>query len=228
MKAWWVLLVVPSGCRAAPRNIVSHAPVPIHFAAGQEQSVWPLAVGSEWDYNVDATLGDRDYGFEARVVVEEAHGGTWTVTTYRHEKGREDQISRKEVVVRSDGIFQTTENSASFTPPRMLVKFPVAFGSRSVQALSGPALGVEVPVKQTIQSSTRGIEIAEGVDKRWEAIAVESESQYEDGGKPTSALSVTYWVPKLGPVRIVHETRAQGELLSREVWKLKRQTITKP
>lgn len=224
-KAWWALLLIPGGCRATSHSAAQPI-VPANYAAGDERRLWPLDLGNEWVYEVDATLGDRDFSYEGRMEVVRAKDGMADVDVFRREHGQDQLTTSRRYQSVASGLQAVSENGRPFTPPRSLVPYPIVFGTKAAQKVAGPVDGSEAPVDQSTTTQARGIEVAEAVDKRWEAIAIESVSEYEVGGVKTSASSVTYLAPRVGPVRIVQETRAEGQLLSREVWKLKRQTIT--
>lgn len=228
----WALLLVPAGCRATPPVRTPSTPVPANFSVGDENTLWPLRAGNVWVYEVEGTLGERDFQYEARMTVSQSQqtGGVTqaTVETYRRERGEDELQAKNEYRVDGDGISQLSQSGKAFSPAKPIVNFPYRGGQTVDLALTGPVGRSDVVTAQKMTVLTRGLEIADALGHRWESIAIESTIEYEDGGDKLTATSVGYWAPRVGLVRLVNETRAEGRLLSREVWSLKRQTITNP
>ena len=204
-----------------------------NFHNGDEQSLWPAKTGNEWVFAVEREIGDRTVRYEATMRVSESQsipGGYESVVDItKKERADEEKLGSWVVQVTGGGI-HVRRSANEFNAPRLpetVLKFPVVLGESIAQGGQDPAGAIPPKLQGKTSTLARGLEVVDTSSGRMEALAVESNSEYSVDGVGTTSV-VSYWVPRVGPVRFVYEPHTTASTRTREVWKLKRQTITNP
>lgn len=181
---------------------------PATVAPGQEASLFPLAEGNQWVYQVDSTLqaaqGQKSASQEAtfRIAKVQDSGGAKVATMEVYTNGKKTESS--EWSVNSGGIYQNTAGTppVKFSPPQLVVKFPVVAGE-SFQWSGTGKLNSGSTGASTVRSKVLGPQEVDTPMGRLSAFAISSESKWTDKKLEYSMNGTIWWAPNIGIVRYV-------------------------
>lgn len=227
------VLAVLAGCQGGGASGYKPKPAPkvesAEVKAGEEQSLFPLAVGSQWVYTVgvrvstsDGKSGQQQSEITLRCTkVDDVEGGKEATLEARNAEGTvtDTQVWK----VTDKGIFQVAAGTkaARFEPPVPNVTFPIAIGETVAWKGKGPMPAGEM-LEGTAKVKTLGYQEIDTDMGRMSALAVET--RFEWGGQNKGvAVGTAWWRPNYGFVRFRQEIVA-GERAAVQLLKLKSYT----
>ncbi len=190
---------------------------PAVVAPGQEMSLFPVAEGNQWVYEVNTSLqtnqgtrtNTQEATFRITKVSPEGDGKLATMEVVIDGKVSE----RSQWSVDSSGIYQNSAGNpvVPFKPRQLIVKFPIAnegtFSWTGTGRRNAGSNGL-----QTVNSKILGPQEVDTPMGRLSAIAVESESTWKDAKNTYSMKGTIWWAPNIGIVRYVQAIGAPGAI----------------
>ena len=176
--------------------------VPVEVAAvkpGLEDSLLPLKVGNQWVYTVTAGNTSREMTLKVTEVAK--RGGATFAKLATSTLGGRSAVS--EWKLDASGIYQVSTNGKDkFSPPQLLVPFPLRSSSEVKVDTTGPLPTGRV-ARQIGSLRVLGTQETDTDIGRFSGFAVLSELTWED----SSSSSVSWWTPGIGFVRQRQEIR---------------------
>ncbi|MBS1707826.1 MAG: hypothetical protein JSS65_03790 [Armatimonadetes bacterium] len=227
-----ILALVAAAAVCGCNNNAGYTPEPpkevqkTTVAAGDEASLWPLAVGNQWVFEATTTTANgttvKDLTFK---VTDNRKEGDKTIA-------RIDILDGSKVVdsidwaVDKTGIYQVTSTNqqAKYDPPQLIVKFPIKDGETFSQQLNGPAptTGKDV-VGQKVESTCLGMQEIDTGEGRMQAVAVESKTVFTYKDDTINTVATIWFVPKVGMARFIQETVGK-KVAGKEIFRMKSHT----
>jgi len=199
-----------------PAKVTTATVTPI--TAGQEATLFPISVGNQWTYSSvsESVVENRPRRVELTITMEvksvtpDGNGQKVALEVREGDVVKSTQTWR----VDDTGVYQlglsAGSTSASFTPPQLLLKFPVKEDETWEYSGTGPtALGVATTIKA--KSINKGPQLTDTYAGQVSAYRVETTYDLSGTAKTTdgktvplkgSMISDTYFAPKLGMVRL--------------------------
>lgn len=226
-----------SGCRpkdgpgSSTQNTPPKAVTPADVKPGEEATLFPLKVGTQWTYKAEtrrmADGRETTGGGEVTLRVATSTpipGGVKATLETLDKDGKVAQTQEWQITAK--GIYQITagEKAIAFSPPQPALLFPLA----SNKSFSWKGTGL-CPVGETgTQEFKNSVTEPQEIDTDmgpFSAIPVESIGKFkttDDKGKPIEgqSASTTYWVPKVGIARFRQEI-VSGQIRLMQVLVLK-------
>jgi hypothetical protein len=183
---------------------------PAKLTSGQEASLFPMAVGNEWTYEIETITRTKtqqatrkvDAIFRVVKVEKVGDGSRATLDLLSGDK----VVDRQVWSINSKGIFQNSigkDKVRLFSTPIPAIVFPVSEGQKFSWS------GTDGKYKMTFNSTVRGSQEVDTAAKRLSAIAVDSLGE-SVAGKITEKTDRTIWfAPGIGIVRIRESTGSQ-------------------
>jgi len=224
-----IIAIALFGCKGGGGSAYVPKPVekitPASVKPGEEASLFPLAVGNEWTFVVEAAGADlrtrRTMSGEVKLrvvdVQQEGDGKRATIEMLTNDKVNERQVW----VVNSKGIFQIGKGAKEiqmYSTPQPVVIFPVEVGKTFSWK------GLEGKVQRDYVSKVIGPQEVDTEEKRLSGIAIESKGNNK-AGTTTEKTEGTIWLaPGIGIVRYIEMTVGKDAIV-RNVLKLKSHTL---
>lgn len=185
------------------------------LAEGQEATLFPFTEGNQWVYTVEAQAQDAsgremnantDLTFKMVKVTKNADGSTdGEIDVYRDDKVFDKQVWR----IDAKGLYQVAiglpPNVKKFTPPQPVITFPAKPGSKFTWTGIGPVSGAEGPSSLDGEINEPE-EVSTGMGEK-SALAIKQTQKWKANGKDNQIITSSYWVPKLGLVRMWQEVQ---------------------
>lgn len=183
---------------------------PATVATGEELSLFPLAVGNKWVYDLKATQLTQagalpqaaEFTLEVKSV-EDVSGGAKraTVEVFKGEVLQDRQIWR----VDNTGIYQESmglETPRRAEPAQVAVPFPLEKGKVVNWAGKAPT-GVGTTMRDMTQEITvQEPEVVDTIQGPISAYRIDNRQVYKDEkGRDVITKTVAWWAPKIGLVR---------------------------
>ncbi|MBL8086784.1 MAG: hypothetical protein JNM85_01780 [Chthonomonas sp.] len=220
--------IIMAGCGSGNAGEYTAKPpekvTPFALADGQDASLFPLVVGNQWVYEVEAAARDSrgqqnnvttELTFTVTKVTDNGKGGKIGEIEVRDKDN--ELRDRQEWMVDSTGIYQISigmddpakkMTKKMFTPPQLVMPFPAKVGA--VGTWKGVA---PVPDGKESSELTAKIEAPVDVDTslgRFNAIQSVQVQTWTFAGDKGSMKTTSFWVPKIGFVRLWQEGSGSG------------------
>ena len=205
--------VLAIGCgdsKGAYKPVDAKDVAPSTVAAGEELTLFPLAVGNKWVYDLKSTQltqagalpQSAEFTLEIKTVEDlEAGAKRASVDVLKGEVLQDRQIWK----VDSTGIYQEQtglEKPLRPEPPQVAVPFPLEANKVSTWAGKAPAGAATGMLDMTQEVTTKEPEPVDTILGPISAYRVESKQVYKDAkGQDVVTRTVAWWAPKVGLVR---------------------------
>lgn len=221
------------GCKGGGASAYKPKPAPkiesAEVKAGEEQSLFPFAVGSQWVYavSVRVTTADGKSGQQTSEVtlrctkIDDVEGGKQATMEARNTEGTLTDMQVWKVT--DKGIFQVAAGAKAdkFEPSVPNVMFPIKIGDTVNWKGTGPLPG-GAKTEATAKVKVLGYQEIDTDMGRMNALAVET--RFDWGGESKGAAAGTvWWRPNYGFVRFRQEI-VVGDRAAVQLLKLKSYT----
>jgi hypothetical protein len=181
--------------------------VPASVQAGDEASLFPLAVGNYWVYSLSDVQqkgqqrGSREFEltFKVTSVSDAPDGKKATIDILQKDR---TVAETQTWVVNSKGVYQSTSGAKKvpYIPMQPAIFFPVEAGTTTKWSGTGiTPMGKPGPMKLSLKNlGPQEVDIEEG---RVSAFATTAEGTFTDSGKPGRVVSDGWFAPNIGMVR---------------------------
>ncbi len=206
---------------------------------GEELTLFPMDLGNEWVYSVDAEArtpqGQTGKGtdeFTFRVVSVEptpAKDGKIVVLRVYRKDTPTEASDEQTYQIDKTGIQQLTmgigPNKMSFDPPQTVIKFPIKIGEKYTWEGMGPVGGklrkskLDVEVVGTQLTDTKS-------DAQYDALQVKQVQTWKgDNNAEGRQESDIYWFQKVGLIRLFQQVQNEQGGIGATKLQLKKQTL---
>jgi hypothetical protein len=169
---------------------------PASVAAGEEAKLYPLKVGNQWVYSSESGGRTEEVTIKVASVRQEGDATYGTLTTTL--SGGDSRSV--EIKVDSKGIFQVTSPSgAVYTPPQLLVQFPLDSPMATLDFTGPYPFNGEGAQQMAVKYI--GVQEVDTDMGRMSTLAVESITTWTTEAGPARSYTITWWAPGIGFVR---------------------------
>lgn len=204
---------------------------PLNFQAGQEKNLFPMTVGSQWVYTVEAAVrgpqgsgGDRGEVTLLVKSVKDVPGGKRAEIDII----RNDQVQERTIwMVNDKGIYQVSSgrNNVLFNPPQLQFSFPYEKGKTFLWEGTG-SLPDGGTGRMKVKSRILGEEEVDTETGRVSAIAVQSMTTWRNAqGVDMRMIGMSWWKPNEGLVRVRQELASPNGQSAVQLLRLKSSTL---
>lgn len=184
---------------------------PVSVKAGEEKSLFPIAVGNSWTYKASTSVrtkqgqrsGDRDATFTVSKIEDVPGGKRATLDLLVDGKAVDKQVW----VVTDKSISQVSVGATKpriFSTPIPAITFPVEVGAKfSWKGGDGKA-------QMAYNNEIMGAQEIDTDFKRLSAIAVDSKGTSVSGGNTEKTDRTIWFAPGIGIVRIRESTSSKA------------------
>ncbi|MCU0316219.1 MAG: hypothetical protein MUC92_06475 [Fimbriimonadaceae bacterium] len=206
----------------------------VDLQPGQEKSLWPMKVGTQWTYETNDTIsGPQNRSSSNEITLKVANlteipgGMRANVDVLVKDKVEDKNIWQ----ITTEGISQVAGSggTSTYEPPFKLVPFPVKEGDTFSFTGMGPAplyanaSSRGTKLQQRVNGKVLGfMEVDTGMGPM-RALAVEQTNAYTHQGTDFTSRTTSWWVPTVGLVRFVQEATGGG-VTYRQTLRLKSHT----
>ena len=177
-----------------PKEVVKVEPVKV--TAGQEQELYPMAVGNQWVFTSES--GGRKEEVTIKVADVQETGGA-KVARLETSFGTGD-VRNVQMRMDGTGVYQMTSPSgAAYTPSQPLIMFPLEKGTKEFEFTGPYPVEGEGPMKIAVKYV--GVQEIDTDMGRLSAVAVESLTTWNTADGPGRSYAMTWWTPGIGFVR---------------------------
>lgn len=228
--------LVFAGCGDSKASYKPQTPpaiAPASVAAGQEATLFPVDLGNRWVYDMTSqtkTVSGNipqmaEYSLEIKKVEDSGGGKVVTIAITKGDVLQDEQIWK----VDSTGIYQMGSGAGDsprvvMDPPQPVMKFPLD----GTEATWTGKIPVADGKKQdaTMVVVCKGPEEVDSLMGTLSAYHVESTQTFtDDKNTKIETKTVSWWAPKVGLVRHVLDTKANGIVVQHQMLVLKQKTL---
>lgn len=189
------LAFVALGCGSGSDNTTTStkSEKPVTLAEGDDAKVFPLKVGNQWVYTVLTAKTSQELTLKVSSVSQK-DGKTYATVVITNNSGGG---TPSEWLVDKNGIFQVSTNGKDkFSPPQLLVPFPISKAGKIPVETTGP-LPIGGIKKQTGFINSLGAQEVDTDMGRMSGFAIHSELNWDK----VVSTSIAWWTPGIGFIR---------------------------
>ena len=216
------------GCNQKKEPTGAYVPTPrpkieaFNLPAGQEKTIFPMAEGNTWVYELTAG-GQDDSGrsfqigdelvFTMTKVEEKPEGtyGTIEIARVNKETKARTLTDRQIWMINDKGLYQIqigVDKPLKFEPMQPVLEFPLEAGKNFKWTGKGPVSGAygESNLDTTIEAP---IDV-DAADETFNAIGATQSQKWVIDNRPGQMRTTSWWVPKVGLVRLFQQAVGVG------------------